>query len=71
MEEFEGRMNAEVRRQEKIDMVEERDFRRGELLGKFMAKMLYKWDDGKFEEVRKELDKMEGSFFEGETLRGG
>jgi len=39
--EFEGRMNAEVRRQEKIDMVEERDFRRGELLEKFIVRMLY------------------------------
>jgi len=29
--------------------VEERDFRRGELPGKFTAKMLYEWDDGKFE----------------------
>jgi len=58
LEEFEGRMNAEVRRQEKIDMVEERDFRRGELLGKFMAKMLYKWDDGKFEkENSKKLER--------------
>ena len=26
LEEFEERMNAEVRRQEKLDMVEERDF---------------------------------------------
>ena len=34
-------MNAEVRRQEKLDIVEERDFRRGELPGKFTAKMLY------------------------------
>ena len=42
-------MNAEVRRQEKIDMVEERDFRRETLLGKYMAKLLYGWDDGKFE----------------------
>ena len=50
LEEFEGRMNAEIRRQEKIDMVEERDFGRGELSGKFTAKMLYGWDDGKFEE---------------------
>jgi len=50
LEEFEGRMNAEVRRQEKLDMVEEKDFKRGELPGKFMAKMLYRWDDGKFEE---------------------
>jgi len=50
LEEFEGRMNTEVRRQEKLDMAEEKDFRRGELPGKFMAKMLYRWDDGKFEE---------------------
>ena len=50
LEEFERRINAEVRRQEKIDMAKERDFRRRELLGKFTAKMLYRWDDGKFEE---------------------
>ena len=50
MEEFEGRMSAEVRKQEKLDMAEEKDFRRGELPGKFTARMLYRWDDGKFEE---------------------
>jgi len=50
LEEFEERMNAEVRRQERIDMAEERDFRRGKLPGKFTAKMLYRWDDRKFEE---------------------
>jgi len=50
IKEFEGKMSVEVRRQEKIDMAEERDFRRGELPGKFMAKMLYGWDDRKFEE---------------------
>ena len=50
LEEFEGRMNTEIRRQEKIEMAEERDFRRGELPGKFTAKMLYGWDDRKFEE---------------------
>ena len=43
-------MSAEVRRQEKIDMAEERDFRRGELPGKFTAKILYGQDDRKFEE---------------------
>jgi len=42
LEEFEGRMNAEVRRQEKLDKAEENDFVRGKLLGKFTAKMLYK-----------------------------
>ena len=51
-------MNTEVRRQEKIDMAEERDFRRGELSGKFTARMLYRWDDGKFkEEYLKKLEK--------------
>ena len=29
LEKFEERMNAEVRRQEKIDITEEKDFRRG------------------------------------------
>jgi len=50
LEEFERKMNAEVRRQEKLDIAEERDFKRGELLGKFTAKMLYRWDNRKFEE---------------------
>jgi len=71
LEEFEERMSVEVRRQERIDMAEERDFRRGELLGKFIAKMLYRWDDGKFEEVREKLEKVESSFSGGETLKGG
>jgi len=53
-----GKINTEVRRQEKIDMAEERDFRREELPGKFMAKMLYGWDDKKFEdEYLKKLEK--------------
>jgi len=43
-------MNTEVRRQEKLDMAKKRDFRRGELSGKFIAKMLYGWDNRKFEE---------------------
>ena len=48
--EFEGRLNAEIRRQDKLEVAEKRDFRRGELPGKYMAKMLYRWDDGKFED---------------------
>ena len=43
-------MNAEVRRQERIEIVEEREFRRGKLLGRYTAKLLYKWNDGRFEE---------------------
>ena len=50
LEEFEGKMNTEIRRQEKLDMAEEKDFRRGGLPRKFTAKILYRWDDGKFEE---------------------
>ena len=50
LEEFEGKMNVEVRRQEKLDMMEKKNFRRGELPGKYTAKMLYGWDDRKFEE---------------------
>jgi len=41
LEEFKGRINAKVRRQEKLDMVEEKDFRRGKLPRKFTAMMLY------------------------------
>ena len=50
LEEFKGRVKTEVKRQEKLNMAEEKDFRRGELLGRFTAKMLYRWDNGKFEE---------------------
>ena len=31
-------------------MIEEKDFKRGELPGKYIAKMLYRWNDRKFEE---------------------
>ena len=58
LEEFEERMDAEIRRQEKIDRAEEQDFRRGELPGKLTARMLYGWDDGKFkEEYLKKLER--------------
>jgi len=39
--EFKERINTEVRRQKKLDMAEERDFRKGELPGKYTAKILY------------------------------
>jgi len=57
VEEFERRMSIEVRRQEKLDLTEEKDFRRGELLEEYIVKMLYKWDDGKFK--KKYLRKLE------------
>ena len=49
--EFKRRMNTEVRQQEKLDMAEDRDFRRGELSGKYIVKMLYRYNDNKFERV--------------------
>ena len=48
--EFEGRVNTEVKQQEQLDMAKEKDFKREELPGKYMTKMLYGWDNGKFEE---------------------
>jgi len=42
-------MSTEVRRHKKLDMAEEKYFRRGELLGKYTEKMLYKWNNRKFE----------------------
>jgi len=39
-------------------MAEERDFRRKELLEKFTVKMLYRWDNKKFEkEYLRKLEK--------------
>ena len=55
--EFEGRLNVEVRRKKKLNMLEKRDFRREELLGKYMAKMLHGWNNREFEE--KYLRKLE------------
>ena len=58
LEEFEGRMNAEIRRQEKLDRAEEKDFRREELPRKFMVKILYRQNDGKFgEEYLRKLER--------------
>ena len=56
--EIEGRMNIEVRRQEKLDLAEKKDFRKVELPGKYIVRMLYGWDNGKFEnEYLKKLER--------------
>jgi len=56
--EFERRMNTEVRRQEKLDLAEKKDFRRVKLPEKYIARMLYRWDDRKFEnEYLKRLER--------------
>jgi len=38
---FERRMNVKIRRQKKVNITKERDFRRRELLEKYIVKMLY------------------------------
>jgi len=40
--EFERRINTEVRRQKKLNTIEEKDFIKGELLRKYMVRMLYR-----------------------------
>ncbi len=40
--EFEERMNAEIKWQEKLGIAEKRDFKRGKLPEKYIAKMLYR-----------------------------
>jgi len=65
VDKFEGRLGAKVRKQEKI---EERqkvklnpradEFQRSELPEKYIAKLLFGWDDRKFEdEYLKKLEK--------------
>ena len=46
---FEERINTEVRRQEKLNIAEEKDFTRGQLPEKYIVKMLYGQDNEKFE----------------------
>jgi len=57
VDEFEERLSTEVRRQEGVEQrwrvklnprVDE--FRRSELLGKYITKLLFEWDNKKFEE---------------------
>jgi len=39
---FEGRLNVRIRRQEKSDQIEKRDFKRRELPERYIAKILYR-----------------------------
>ena len=50
-------MRTEVRRQEKLDWEEEKDFRRVELPEKYTARVLYEWNNRKFK--NKYLKKLE------------
>ena len=50
VEDFEGRLGAEVRQQVEEKKIEREEYRRIELPGKYIVKLLYGWDDKKFEE---------------------
>ena len=55
---FKKRLSTEIRRQEKLEIAEKRYFMKGELSEKYIAKILYKWDDRKFgNEYLKKLEK--------------
>ena len=47
---FEERLEAEVRWQVEKRKAERMEYRRMELLGKYIVKLLYGWDDKRFEE---------------------
>jgi len=65
VDEFEGRLGAEVRRQEEIEErwkvklnLKANKFRRSELLEKYIVKLLFGWDDKKFKnEYLKKLER--------------
>ena len=50
VDDFEGRLEAEVRRQVGERKAEREEYRRMELLGKYTVKLLYRWNDKRFEE---------------------
>ena len=52
---------CKVRQQEKLDIVEEKDIRKRELLENVIVKMLYRWNDENFEE--KYLRKLERNWW--------
>jgi len=65
VDEFEGRLSTEVRRQKGIEQIwrvklnpRVNKFRKSELLEKYMAKLLFGWDDKKFKkEYLKKLER--------------
>jgi len=55
VDDFEGRISTEIRKQEEVDQEQKRradqkteEFKRMELPGRYTAKILYGWDNKKF-----------------------
>ena len=65
VDEFKGRISTEIRKQEEVNQEQKRvldqraeEFKRMELLERYTAKILYEWDDRKFEvEYLRKLEK--------------
>ena len=65
VDEFKGRISTEIRKQEKVNQEQKRvldqraeEFKRMELPERYTAKILYEWDDRKFEvEYLRKLEK--------------
>jgi len=58
VDDFEGRIEAEIRHQEEVveKKREKEEYRRMELPGKYTTKVLYGWDDKKFEDEYLKLE---------------
>ena len=77
VDKFERRINAEIRRQKVLERIGKvklnsriEEIRRSKLPVRYIVKLLFRWDNGKFIQVRKELVKIEVSFSRGEILKG-
>ena len=65
VDEFKGRISTEIRKQEEVNQEQKRvldqraeEFKRMELPERYTAKILYEWDDRKFEvEYLRKLEK--------------
>ena len=63
---FEGRLDAEVKQQERLDVAEEEEFIREELSEKYIVKMLYRQNNRKFKE--KYLKKLERDWWKWKSV---
>jgi len=73
VDKFEERMSMEVRRQEKVNRKQKtkinsktEEFKRMKLLEKYIVKLLYDWDNGKFE--KEYLRKLERNWHRWKTV---
>ena len=54
---FEKRLSAQVGKQKKLNITKEWDFKRGELLEKYVVNILYRWNNKFKKEYLRNLEK--------------